>query len=355
MASRHACSRRIAASRVKHQRMAFPQHVVDLVKGPLAVAGRTARPHRIEARRAVEAEIALRFPMSEAAGLAVEIVQRALQRYQAAAEARGVDRIAGRGRRSCRRLRPAQIDRHRPVAGKGADTRDRPGIAPALEIEALEGIEEREGGDRRCGFRGSAFGVCRGTARRADDDPAGGAGLRARPGGLAVCRRCRSANSTTRSRAAMITRRRKAASAGRRMRMTWLRRWRGKTAAMSPSASPAKAHSVATMRRSASRLRSIALSQFTTRLLLHVSGREKGKGVFRAVDKSETDPDPRLPAFSRPSWLPARALPSLPASRRPCRARSPGAAFRYGGSACRISGWRLRAPPPARCRDGGRD
>ncbi len=90
-------SRRVLPLRDMRQRVALAQHVVDFVKDPLAAAGRPAGAHRREIFASVDAEIASGPPAGEAFGLAGEIVQRAFQPGEPAAEGAASISSSGEG------------------------------------------------------------------------------------------------------------------------------------------------------------------------------------------------------------------------------------------------------------------
>ncbi len=216
------------------------EHVVDFVERPLAAAGRPAGAHRRKVFASIETEIAFGAPASKTFRLAVEIVQRAFEPGEPAAEAGGVDRVVRRG----------------TAAGMGRGSE--------IPITLMRGKDFGPGvwaGGRRNACAGRAAGRAAMAGTYCDVPVVVVV--------VACLRRPGATTTTTRSRAAITIRRRTADSAARRMRRTWLWRWRGKVAAISPSASPAKANSTSTMRSSASRLRAIAIGQFTMSLLLH--------------------------------------------------------------------------------------
>ena len=78
--------------------MALTQHVIDLVKRPLAVAGRPAGAHRRYPARFVDglatAQIAPGLPAGKAFRLFVQIVQGSFQRVKAVAKAGGVEGVS---------------------------------------------------------------------------------------------------------------------------------------------------------------------------------------------------------------------------------------------------------------------
>jgi hypothetical protein len=133
--------------------MAFAQHLVDCVNGPLAVAGRPAGTHRrgspgpsgsprvCPAGRGSEHAVAARLPAGKTLCLTGQVVDRVSQRLQPSAEAARIDGIAARGLRPCGdglRIAVEKVDDARYAAGASAHRR---GIKP------LQRIEQREGGN----------------------------------------------------------------------------------------------------------------------------------------------------------------------------------------------------------------
>ena len=127
-------SRRVQRHRrLTRQRMAFAQDVVGLVCRPFAMAGWKAAPQERAVPGTGKAGIAAGAPAGEALRVAVDIVQRAFQRLNAAAERAGTHLLV-------------RVGKHEPVLREGAQA------VPAPHIEAAGRIGQRERGNGGRGF-----------------------------------------------------------------------------------------------------------------------------------------------------------------------------------------------------------